>query len=1277
MKTLDQERPSSIRDSESRLPANALPVDSTGARRDIFAGGPPEVTYLPVPLWSWNERMDADETGRQTRELWENHVAGGFIHVRKGLLDPYMGPAFMAAVDAVADDCKANDRPFWIYDEANYPSGFGGGLVTRRDVRFRHKGLVARPVGQKPPPGCEPVVPPRDGLQIYRWVSPLGFPNFNGACYADTLNAEAIDAFIEECYQPYIDRYGARADGSPVVTAFFTDEPIALTHANAPHGAVPWTDRLPEEFLAEHGYSPLPFLSHLFVDGAEAGAFRLHFYRTVDRLFRDNFTRRLAGWCLARGIHFTGHFDCEDILYKQQLRAVNVMAQYRHMSIPGIDHLALQVAERVTAKQCQSIVNQFQKKRMMSETGGCGGHGMSFADRWWIFSQQIALGVNLVVPHLCSYTLAGSRKRDWPPSLFEQQPWWPGQSALSDRIELACRLMAEGTFEAGILVLHPRESAAFAWEASTDVNSAMSAPGPDYEPSAPGVRERILPVHDQLWEVTDILLGHHLPFDFGDESVMEESAELAPSGEIRIGAMSYRAVVVPRHLTLRPSTVRLLESFVLRGGRVFATHEPAGLIDGRPEPLPEALRAAMPVVAPADLPAALAAAGHSAAIETLEPSLRPWVLSHVRRLEDGSLRVFVVNLNRLEPATVRLKTGGAVGELDLSDGSLRACDGAPEFSLSPGEDRMFLVGGAATAACAAKLAPRSRPEEIEPASLVRLDENALPLDMVCWREHDGDWSARPVYILAVQARLKALSFRGGLCVRYAFQIDGLGADREVALVVENAGNFRIRVNGNLAAWDGRSRWRDCRWHRIDIRRFVREGGNVVELEADDFHSETMEIDAAFLIGDFHVRSEQVARPTPEDWVANGMPGPVLRCVKPDSLAVIEPRELCPGEISSQGLPFYAGRIAATFPVPGCAAALLGCDWPEMAVSRIAANGNSRWVWAPHQRGLDWRRGDGEIQIIGHGDLRNLLGPHHSIRSDRISMSGIEYEMAPPCGWTVEELPLRWAAGEIPDTWRPDYCIRRIRSGKLLLTDSYGPTESRDTGLIARIRSSPTSTARPKRNARMKKHPHQHGSGVDAIAALIAPLNRNLLFKQLLASGLGGGVIGGANQGAVELTPLDLSHSNKITVGFSLVEVVLALGVLSFVAVVIMGLIPSGLASAQRSSHSTVATRLAAEVQSELQQVGLASFATNTTSFDADGRIVRDLSGATVADTPPVYDVYRSVQSCPLPGTNTGALQRVVVQVVKNPGQQSLPRANGLVTVPAGMEERSYQFHVVQ
>jgi uncharacterized protein (TIGR02598 family) len=141
--------------------------------------------------------------------------------------------------------------------------------------------------------------------------------------------------------------------------------------------------------------------------------------------------------------------------------------------------------------------------------------------------------------------------------------------------------------------------------------------------------------------------------------------------------------------------------------------------------------------------------------------------------------------------------------------------------------------------------------------------------------------------------------------------------------------------------------------------------------------------------------------------------------------------------------------------------------------------------------------------------------------------------------------------------------------------------------------------------------------------------------------------------------------------FSLIEVTIAMGVMAFAAIAILGIIPNGLAAATRSSQTTIAARLASEVQSEIQQVGLASFATDTTYFDGDGKILTNNTGA-------VYDVYRSVEDCTLPGASAGSFKKVIVQVVKNPAGQTFPvdATTGLRTIPSGMDERTFQFHVL-
>ena len=50
-----------------------------------------ESRYRPVPFWSWNEKLDPDETQRQIEEMHKVGIGGYFMHARGGLQTKYMG----------------------------------------------------------------------------------------------------------------------------------------------------------------------------------------------------------------------------------------------------------------------------------------------------------------------------------------------------------------------------------------------------------------------------------------------------------------------------------------------------------------------------------------------------------------------------------------------------------------------------------------------------------------------------------------------------------------------------------------------------------------------------------------------------------------------------------------------------------------------------------------------------------------------------------------------------------------------------------------------------------------------------------------------------------------------------------------------------------------------------------------------------------------------------------------------------------------------------------
>ena len=73
----------------------------------------------------------------------------------------------------------------------------------------------------------------------------------------------------------------------------------------------------------------------------------------------------------------------------------------------------------------------------------------------WSTDWEYVLGVNLLNPHGFHYTLEGPRKRDWPPSMFYQYPWWHFYGDFSDYVARLSHLLSGGRHVAKVAVLWP------------------------------------------------------------------------------------------------------------------------------------------------------------------------------------------------------------------------------------------------------------------------------------------------------------------------------------------------------------------------------------------------------------------------------------------------------------------------------------------------------------------------------------------------------------------------------------------------------------------------------------------------------------------------------------------------------------------------------------------------------------------------------------------------------------------------------------------------------
>ena len=257
-----------------------------------------------------------------------------------------------------------------------------------------------------------------------------------------------------------------------------------------------------------------------------------------------------------------------------------------------------------------------------------------------------------------------------------------------------------------------------------------------------------------------------------------------------------------------------------------------------------------------------------------------------------------------------------------------------------------------------------------------LDPNALTLDYCACRIADGEWQEPVPHLKALEilrraGNLEHMRIQGAgvpFGVRYTFESD-LPEGHELTLVLERPDEFRISVNGAAVEHDPHDGyWLDTTFRRIPIGAHARQGPNTITLEG--VTSLDMEIEACYVIGDFGVEQ--------------GDGGFRLVAV---------PTQAQSGDLTHQGLPFYAGRVRLSQQVQVArngSAAALALDGLDATVAIVRVNGQEAGtiVWRPHELDISSHlfEGDNTLELELVCTLHNLLGPHHHRDGEILAVS---------------------------------------------------------------------------------------------------------------------------------------------------------------------------------------------------------------------------------------------------------------------------------------------------
>ena len=173
--------------------------------------------YRPLPFWSWNGNLEADELKRQIEWMCDKGFGGFFMHARSGLQTEYLSEKWFDCIKLCCDEAKKRNMQAWAYDENGWPSGFAGGKLLadekNRDCYILHS------VGELDPNASVNYIIDTDELvRVSAGEASAGREYLNlkiktAVSTTDILNPDVVDRFLNETHQKYKENFGGNLGG--------------------------------------------------------------------------------------------------------------------------------------------------------------------------------------------------------------------------------------------------------------------------------------------------------------------------------------------------------------------------------------------------------------------------------------------------------------------------------------------------------------------------------------------------------------------------------------------------------------------------------------------------------------------------------------------------------------------------------------------------------------------------------------------------------------------------------------------------------------------------------------------------------------------------------------------------------------------------------------------------------------------------------------------------------------------------------------------------------
>jgi hypothetical protein len=569
----------------------------------VWKAPPPE--YGPEPYYGLNGAVDREVLARDLDKAVQLGFHAVTVQPGRGNKEAYLSPEYFQMFKVLVEEAKKRDLRVWIIDDAGYPSGFAGGLISEKKPELRMQALtIAQTLPVKGGETLKQAVGPdtaavtatnaagqRMAVPIaggaIAWTAPPGgdwtvlvvdhvfrtSPTASATnlthrkdttqSVEDYMDPTATMAWIQFTHEGY---YKAMPEEfGKTIIGFRGDEPDYSI------AGLPWTPKFFERFQQVKGYDVRPYVAAMLMASGGRGeaAVKLtdaevrakaDYYDVFSQMFAEGFFQVQGEWCAAHGVEYQVHLNHEEMEMQLVRSEGDFMRDMKYVEVPGIDAIWHQIWTDTISdypRLASSAAHIYGHPRSFTESFGAYRPAPDLGVARYVLTEQIVRGITLTegmsygassppaadAPQQPTPAAAGPPRPRVPAAMAD--PGWP---ALMDYIRRLTYVMAMGRPGAEVAVYLP-SSSMWLGDAASDVAFVST--------------ERML-------------AERQIDFDIIGLDALATDLKAGPGVLETMSGNKYRVVILPSLAVISQTELDRLRAFEKGGGKaLFLGRTPA------------------------------------------------------------------------------------------------------------------------------------------------------------------------------------------------------------------------------------------------------------------------------------------------------------------------------------------------------------------------------------------------------------------------------------------------------------------------------------------------------------------------------------------------------------------------------------------------------------------------------------------------------------------------------------------------------------------------------